>query len=75
MSVDRTDHEMTSCPCCRSKALTTSGQYEICEVCGWEDDPAQAADPRLKGGANHTSLEQARLDWAAKSVPDGKGEI
>ncbi|MCA9278176.1 MAG: hypothetical protein KDA34_03615 [Phycisphaerales bacterium] len=33
--------------------------YDICPVCGWEDDPAQFVDPDLAGGANSVSLEVA----------------
>jgi len=51
------------CPCCGSKVLTEPGAYEICEVCGWEDDPSQSKDRTLKGGANELSLNQARRRW------------
>jgi hypothetical protein len=40
------------------------GTFEICPVCNWEDDNVQAADPKLRGGANEMSLEQARLNFA-----------
>jgi uncharacterized protein YuzE len=55
--------ENLSCPCCRSTALTTRGKYEICNKCGWEDDPVQAENPDLAGGANALSLNQAREKW------------
>jgi hypothetical protein len=42
------------------------GEYEICRRCGWEDDPVQAADADFAGGANATSLNQARAAWRAK---------
>jgi hypothetical protein len=41
------------------------GNYEICAVCGWEDDPVQSADPDFAGGANSLSLHACRLAWAA----------
>ena len=38
--------------------------YEICDVCGWEDDFVQADDPDYVGGANgDISLNQAREQW------------
>ncbi|HEX3627413.1 MAG TPA: CPCC family cysteine-rich protein [Verrucomicrobiae bacterium] len=54
------------CPCCSSRVLTTLGEYEICNVCGWEDDPAQSNDPDYAGGANKLSLNEARKAWLAK---------
>ena len=51
------------CPCCGAEVLTEPDAYEICEVCGWEDDPVQRKDPAFKGGANELSLNQARRRW------------
>lgn len=45
------------CPVCRKYVFENGpGSYEICPVCGWEDDKQQYLDPTLKGGANHLSL-------------------
>jgi hypothetical protein len=41
------------------------GTHEICPVCNWEDDPVQAANPVLDGGANRVSLEEAGSNFAA----------
>lgn len=56
-----------ACPCCGSKTLSELDVYEICDVCGWEDDPAQRNDPALEGGANDESLSQARARWSGQS--------
>jgi hypothetical protein len=32
------------------------GSFDICPVCGWEDDYVQLADPEYRGGANGVSL-------------------
>ena len=54
------------CPCCGSRGLAEAGAYEICAVCGWEDDPVQSAQPDRAGGANRASLDEARAAWAAR---------
>jgi hypothetical protein len=36
--------ELLVCPCCDYLTLTERGQYEICEVCFWEDDGTQSPD-------------------------------
>ena len=49
------------CPACGFLTLgQPPGSYDICDVCGWEDDPAQLASPRLGGGANRESLLEAQ---------------
>lgn len=48
------------CPVCGRMILQ---EYDICDVCGWENDPVQLANPTLSGGANHESLQEARKAW------------
>ena len=57
------------CPCCGSRVLRERGAFEICPVCGWEDDPAQSADHGFAGGANELSLDAARKAWQARPTP------
>jgi Cysteine-rich CPCC len=59
--------ELFPCPCCLRKTITELGGYEICEICGWEDDPTQSGDPEYKGGANLLSLNQAKAEWLKSS--------
>jgi Cysteine-rich CPCC len=40
------------------------GTYDICNECGWEDDPVQFNDPEYRGGANSESLREARENYA-----------
>jgi hypothetical protein len=51
-----------TCPCCGYKTFDGEaiGTYEICELCNWEDDPIQNADPDYEGGANGYSLREAQ---------------
>ena len=49
------------CPCCGNMTLDDEpGHFDICDVCGWEDDNIQRDDPDFWGGANDMSLNQAR---------------
>jgi Cysteine-rich CPCC len=61
-------YDLQPCPCCGSRVLTTLGTYEICDVCGWEDDPLQSADPDYAGGANTLSLNQARREFLKRKL-------
>ena len=54
------------CPCCRVTYFAQSGNYEICPVCGWENDRVQNADPSFAGGANKSSLDEARINYQNK---------
>jgi len=40
-----------------------SGEFEICPVCFWEDDPVQFDSPAMEFGANGVSLDQARANF------------
>jgi hypothetical protein len=55
---------LESLPCAACGFLTLSedtyGSFEICEVCGWEDDGVQLANPACGGGANPRSLVEAQ---------------
>ncbi len=35
-------------------------EYDICEVCDWENDPVQLWKPDREGSANKMSLNDAR---------------
>ncbi|WP_430760323.1 CPCC family cysteine-rich protein [Solilutibacter silvestris] len=61
-----TNGELFPCPCCFSRTLGEQGSYEICGVCGWEDDPAQSEDPDYAAGANRDSLNTARKKMAGE---------
>jgi hypothetical protein len=51
-----------ACPACGFLTVpeTSYGSFNICEVCGWEDDGVQLANPACSGGANHGSLIDAQ---------------
>lgn len=61
------------CPCCGAQESFEDGDYAICRVCNWENDPLQLENPDLEGGANKLSLNQARLKF--KSDPQTSSEL
>ena len=49
------------CPACGFVVFTEPpGSYEICPVCGWEDDHVQLRYPALRGAANGQCLYEAQ---------------
>jgi alkyl hydroperoxide reductase subunit AhpF len=59
-----------ACPCCDGYSFSEAGGYEICDVCGWEDDPVQAANADLAGGANGVRLIEARENYRMTNHSD-----
>jgi hypothetical protein len=70
------DDLLFRCPCCGQTTITAVGCYEICDLCGWEDDPVQSANPDYPGGANQKSLLQARDAWRTqgRTVVSDRGQ-
>jgi hypothetical protein len=53
--------EYLPCPSCGFLTCEENyGNYNICEVCGWEDDGVQLANPCSGDGANSESLAEAQ---------------
>jgi hypothetical protein len=56
------------CDCCGYRTLLNAGHYEICAVCGWEDDRDDnnriRGGPDAPSGPNGISLTQARANYA-----------
>ncbi|MDF9801431.1 hypothetical protein OKW21_006740 [Catalinimonas alkaloidigena] len=56
--------KLYTCPCCGYIILSEPpGSYEICGICGWEDDAVQLANPCTKGGANSQSLDEGQSNF------------
>lgn len=63
--IDPAPGERHACPCCAMLTLPSRGWYEICPVCGWEDDGQDDHDAEeLRGAPNKVSLAQARRNFA-----------
>jgi len=55
------------CPCCQNFTLEEGPSYwEVCPVCGWEDDGQW--DPRERSACNHMTLEEGRCKYAVDGV-------
>ncbi|KZN62199.1 CPCC family cysteine-rich protein [Pseudoalteromonas luteoviolacea] len=54
-----------TCPCCGYPTLAERGQYDICELCNWEDDGQDDEDSHtVFGGPNGGySLDMARTNF------------
>jgi hypothetical protein len=59
-------NKLYPCPCCGEKTLKELGEYEICKVCDWEDDPGQSEHPDDDLGANELSLNAFKAMWEEK---------
>jgi len=62
-----------ACPGCGFRTIESEiyGSYDICAVCGWEDDSVQLHNPCSGGGANKISLlecQQAKARWSADEM-------
>ena len=69
------EESIYKCPCCGFSTLSEPppGTFEICLVCGWEDDAAQAANPTLEGGASRMRTQrQTRPQQSAQIAQLGR---
>ena len=57
---------MINCPVCGEYEFEIDNDFDVCEVCGWENDGVQFDDPDYRGGANDENLNEARAAWAKK---------
>ena len=55
---------MIKCPVCGEYDFEADDTFEVCGVCGWENDGVQLDDPDYSGGANKKSLNERRAQWA-----------
>lgn len=60
---------MMLCPVCGKSEFEEFGDYDICPVCKWENDGLQYNNPDYAGGANHLSLNEAKLEFLLLSNP------
>ena len=51
------------CPVCGEIQLEEEGEFEICTVCGWEDDCVSREHPDGLSAHPKYSLNEARAAW------------
>ncbi len=56
-----------TCVCCGHRVFDNLFNFEICPVCGWEDDPLQIRFP-LEKGSNRVCLVEAQVNFAKTGV-------
>ncbi len=64
-------NSLLTCPSCGYRTIKdiSYNSYQICPVCGWEDDAVQLGNPTLAFGANKISLYLSQCRFA-KENPD-----
>jgi hypothetical protein len=60
---------MIKCPVCGQYEFERKNDFDVCEVCGWENDGVQMGEPDYRGGANELSLNQFRAEWLGQQEP------
>lgn len=46
------------CPCCEYRTLLSKGSYDVCGLCGWEDNGVD--NPDVYSAPNHMTLAEAK---------------
>ncbi|MBE9583556.1 hypothetical protein IM792_03770 [Mucilaginibacter sp. JRF] len=59
-----------TCPCCGYITLSNVGEYNVCLICYWEDDPVQRNNPDYDSGTNKFILRQAQKNYMEYGVSD-----
>lgn len=52
--------ERVMCRCCGYLTLPSHGHYDICPVCGWEDDPTTIFEPGERAGPGPNSASSQK---------------
>jgi len=63
---------LAQCPCCDYFSLGSRAEYEICEICFWEDDGIDLDDLDRYSGPNHITLRDARDNFRRFSACDNR---
>ena len=56
------------CPVCEKYEFDSYGEYDLCQVCGWFDDPLQREELNYSRGNNDLSLNEYKKKWKAGEI-------
>jgi len=63
------------CPVCGKYIFKFENDFDICDVCGWENDGVQAANFDYSGGANYISVNDAKVLYDLSLNEDLREEL
>ena len=58
------------CPVCGKYEFEEYDDYDICPVCNWENDGLLSDGYNYAGGANHLSVNEARIEYFVMNHPE-----
>jgi hypothetical protein len=58
------------CPVCEKYFFPNADEYDMCQICGWFDDPIQYRDHDYSGGCNDLSVNEYRDKWNKGEIPE-----
>ena len=65
----------TICPVCEEYYFEFSYDHDICPICGWENDGVQRDKKDNWGGANHLSVNEAKVVYSLLWNQATKSEV
>ncbi|MFB9215669.1 CPCC family cysteine-rich protein [Vibrio sinaloensis] len=70
---EQAKNTLYACPCCGYATIGEPAEYEICEICFWEDDGQDDPDSEnFLGGPNGVSLNEARFNFLVFGAAEQK---
>lgn len=51
---------MYKCSCCEYLTLSEKGEYDICRLCGWEDDGTLPSENEKYSSVNACTLQESK---------------
>ena len=64
-----------SCPVCENHVFEWENDFDICPICGWENDGVQCNDYDCWGGANELSVNESKLFFSLFQSMEKKDKL
>lgn len=65
----------TICPVCEDYSFVFPNDYDICPICGWENDGLQRDQKDYSGGANDLSVNEAKVEYYLLQNEETKSKV